>query len=67
MEYQATEECNALQARAVFLASSPRQREADTGAPMLAYLYISLDCEIEPIDCLRKYPHTKKFVIRLFL
>jgi hypothetical protein len=47
MEYQATEERNALQTRGVYLASSPRQREADTGARMLAYLYMSLDCEID--------------------
>ena len=42
-EYYATKERHALKARAVFLASSPRQREADTGARILAFLYFSLE------------------------
>jgi hypothetical protein len=44
-EYHATIERTALQARGVYLASSPRQREADTGARILAFLYMSLDSE----------------------
>jgi hypothetical protein len=34
-----------MEARAVHLASSPRQREADTGARILAFLYLSLSKE----------------------
>lgn len=46
-EYSASDERSALEARGVYLASSPRQREADTGARILAYLYISLDSETD--------------------
>jgi hypothetical protein len=42
IEYSSDENRKFMQARAIYLASSPRQREADTGARMLAFLYISL-------------------------
>jgi hypothetical protein len=42
-EMLVSEECRKLmKARALFLSSSPRQREADTGARMLATLFITL-------------------------
>ena len=41
-EYNSVESRYCMERRAVYLASSPRQREADTGARMLAFLYISL-------------------------
>jgi hypothetical protein len=41
-EYNSEKSRHCMQRRAVYLASSPRQREADTGARMLAFLYISL-------------------------
>ena len=47
LEYDAECERTKLHVRAVFLASSPRQREADTGARILAYLYMSHRSEEE--------------------
>ena len=41
-EYSLKERRIALLARGIYLASSPRQRESDTGARMVAFLHISL-------------------------
>ena len=46
-EFNASEERAAFMARGLYLASSPRQREADCGARIMAYLYLSLDSENE--------------------
>ncbi|CAB9528615.1 adenoma-associated protein homolog (Partial), partial [Seminavis robusta] len=43
VEFTSAEIRSGMMARAVFLASSPRQRESDTGARVLAFLYFSLD------------------------
>ncbi len=40
---------NALQARATHLASSPRQREADTGSKMIAILFLVLTSPTEQV------------------
>lgn len=39
--YCAADEIKAWKARGIYLASSPRQREADTGARILAFLYMT--------------------------
>lgn len=41
-EYSSASVRNSMMARAVYLASSPRQRESDTGARVLAFLNLSL-------------------------
>lgn len=49
--------CNAkakMESRGVFLASSPRQREADTGARILAFLYHSLSAGDEKVALLSR-------------
>ena len=40
--------------RGVLLASSPRQREADTGAKLLAFLFVALRSEVEKVELLEK-------------
>ena len=40
--------------RGVYLASSPRQREADTGAKLLAFLFVALRNECEKVEFLGK-------------
>jgi hypothetical protein len=45
VEFSSNEARAFWKARAIHLASSPRQREADTGARMLAFLYASLESE----------------------
>jgi len=40
--FNTKEQRNFIYARGVYLASSPRQRESDTGSRLLAYLYASL-------------------------
>jgi hypothetical protein len=46
VEFFSDEARPSLKRRGVYLASSPRQREADTGSRILALLYYSLDDEI---------------------
>jgi len=41
-EYTSSSNRSGMEVRAVYLASSPRQRESDTGARLLAFLYLSL-------------------------
>lgn len=41
---------DSLKARGVYLASSPRQREADTGSRILAFLYFVLDDPNDRVD-----------------
>lgn len=52
-EFSSTEARASLKARGIYLASSPRQREADTGARILAFLYISLDGANDRLDYLK--------------
>lgn len=44
----------AMESRGVFLASSPRQREADTGARILSLLYLSLSTLSERMQYMEK-------------
>ncbi|KAL3934493.1 MAG: hypothetical protein SGBAC_009805 [Bacillariaceae sp.] len=44
---------DSLKSRGIYLASSPRQREADTGARVLAFLYLTLDRPQDRVDCLQ--------------
>ena len=44
-----------IQARGLYLASSPRQREADTGARMLAFVYTLLESEDRKCAYLERY------------
>jgi hypothetical protein len=52
-EFSSSEARGSLKARGIYLASSPRQREADTGARILAFLYYSLDDANGRIEYLR--------------
>jgi hypothetical protein len=54
VEYASDENRVSMKARAVYLASSPRQREADTGARMLAFLYASSPTEAKRENYLSK-------------
>ena len=44
-----------LQARAFFLASSPRQREADSGSRIIAVIFLCLDKDEEKINYLQEF------------
>jgi hypothetical protein len=52
-EFSSSEARASLKARGIYLASSPRQREADTGAHILAFIYYSLDDADGRIEYLR--------------
>ena len=47
-----------MEARSFFLASSPRQREADAGSRLLAILFVSSECRMDlfrcALDCLQQ-------------
>ena len=53
-EYDDVDARSKMESRGIFLASSPRQREADTGARILALLYLSLSSVPERIVALAK-------------